>query len=91
MDLKKSKTGQTVIVGIMISITVFIAAVALIEPVKSVVIDSRDATHLDCNNETISVGQQGACIVTDWYLPIWFGVSIFAALGYITGKYLKII
>lgn len=77
--------GQAVFLGVMISIMLFITVVALIEPLKTLIVIARDPTHLDCTNTSISVGQAGTCILVDWYMFYFVGVTIAAGIGYITG------
>lgn len=78
-----NKKGQLVFVGIMIFIMVFITAVVLIEPLKQVIDLAQDADHLDCTNTSITVGQKGACVITDMTLFYFFGCCVFAGAAYI--------
>lgn len=81
-----NKKGQWVFAGIGIFFVVFAVAVALIEPLKDMIIWARDADHLDCTNTTITTGQSGTCIVVDIILPYFFISAVAAGLSYIGYK-----
>ena len=81
----EGKKSQVVFLGIMICIMLFITLVALLEPLKQIVVIARDPQHLDCSNVSISVGTSGACIITDWFIFYFAGVVIAAGIAYITG------
>jgi hypothetical protein len=49
-----------------------------ITPLKEVVETSVDSEHLDCDNETITAGENAACLVVDLALPV-FIATVFAA------------
>jgi len=83
-----NKKGQEIFGGIMVIFIVFIVLVILIEPLKQVIIIGRDAQHLDCDNASISVGQSGACILTDWYMFYFLGAVMAASFYYIGRKFL---
>jgi len=85
----KGKKGQFIFAGIMIAIMVFIAAVALITPLKDVIELGRDANHLDCTNTSIGVGVRATCILVDMWLFYFVGVVIAGGMGFVTGKRIK--
>jgi len=78
-----NKAGQATLVGLMVFVFVFIAAVALIPSLKTVIDDARSTTHLDCDNTSISLGQQATCLVVDIYMFYFMGVVIFGAGSYL--------
>lgn len=79
-----NKRGQArTIVGIMYFMTIFIVCVAMIVPLKIHIDVARDVANLNCDAEGNSFGVQSTCILLDWVLPYFFGVCVFAALGYI--------
>ena len=78
-----NRKGQLVFIGIMIFVMVFITAVAFIEPMKEVITWAENSTNLDCANTSISVGQKGACVITDMTLFYFFGCCVFAGAAYI--------
>ncbi len=71
-------TGNKSITGIFTSIFVFVLVVALIEPLKDIIILFRDSGHLDCGNAAASVGAKLACLVVDiwlfWFIALVFGI-----------------
>jgi len=81
-----NKKGQAVFVGIMIAIMVFITAVVLITPLKEVINLGRDVDHLDCENESIGVGERATCILIDMWLFYFVGTCIAGGIGFITMK-----
>lgn len=81
--------GQTVFAGIMIFFMVFITIISLIEPLKDQITTSRDVSHLDCANSSISVGTKGTCVVVDFTLFYFVGMGIAAGAAYLTGRWLN--
>lgn len=75
------RKGQYVFLGIQLSILVLIVIIVCIDALKTQIIDARSANNLDCNNSSISTGQQGACIITDWYLFAWVGTGLGVSIG----------
>lgn len=84
-----NKRGQAIFVKIMIAIMVFITAIVLITPLKEVITTGRDVDHLDCVNESISVGNRATCILVDLWLFYFVGVCIAGGLAFITVKKIK--
>ena len=78
-----NKNGQTVVLGLMIAIFIFLASVVLIAPMKDMIDVARDSTHLDCDNTSISTGQKGTCLIVDLYLPYFVGAVLAAGIGFI--------
>jgi|TARA_Y100000310_G_scaffold318029_1_gene371620 hypothetical protein len=81
-----NKKGQTVFVGIMVAIMVFITLVVLITPLKEAVTIGRDSDHLDCGNQNITTGQKATCILVDLWLFYFVGVAMAGGIGFITGR-----
>lgn len=79
----KNKKGQTIVLGLMIAIFVFIVAVVLIPSLKDMVDDARDTNSLDCDNTSISTGQKGTCLIVDLYIPYFIGAVLAAGAAYI--------
>ena len=73
-----SSTGPHAMVGVMIAALLFITSVVLITPLKEVTSIGRASA--DCTNESLSTGEEGACIILDWFFPIFlltvFGISV---------------
>lgn len=84
-----NKKGQSIFVGIMVAIMVFITAIVLIEPLKDGIDIGRDPSHLDCTNESITVGTKATCILVDFWLFYFVGVCIAGGVGFITVRRLK--
>lgn len=89
MDLTKNRRGQTVFIGIMIAIMVFITVVVLIDPLKDMIIWTRLPSNLDCTNSSITAGQKATCIIVDFTLFYYVGMGIAAGAAYISWKKLK--
>lgn len=76
-----NKKGQVALFGVMVAVFLFFAAVALIPAIKDNIVIARDATHLDCDNTSISTGQKATCLIVDLYLPYYIGVAIAVGFG----------
>lgn len=73
----------------MIAIMVFIVAIVLINPLKEVITTGRDVDHLDCGNQSITVGTRATCILVDLWLFYFIGVTIAGGIAFITAKRIK--
>jgi len=82
---KMNKKAQTVFVGIMIAVVVFVTAVVMIEPIKDFIDTARSPSNLDCDNSSINVYKRGTCVLAGMYLPYFFGVVVLAGAAYVTG------
>ena len=80
-----NKKGQHIFVGMMISVMVFIVAVQFLDPLKTQIETARDVPNLDCGNSSISTGTKATCIVVDWTLFYYTGISIAVGAGVILG------
>ena len=86
MDVKNNK-GQVALLGLMIGIIVFFAAMAFLPAMTSVISTARGTSQLDCTNSSISDGQKSTCLIVDITLPVFIGTIIALAGAYITAKY----
>lgn len=84
--MKKNKHGQVMLFGIMIALMTFLFALAIIPSLKDVIGESRDATHLDCSNESISTGQAGSCLIVDLYLPALLLAILVGGLSWVGAR-----
>lgn len=78
-----NRRGQLIFLGIMMAVTIFIVAVVLIEPIKSMITIARDSDHLDCESESLTTGEEMTCIITDSFLPIFIGFLVAIAIAYL--------
>lgn len=78
-----SKRGQVAVLGLMIAVFVFLAAITFIEPMQNMISTARDSSNLDCENTSISTGQASTCLVVDLYLPYFIGAVLAAGVGFI--------
>lgn len=79
------KKSQFIFIGLMLAILTTVAVIALIEPLKLVIDIARDADHLNCAATNLSVGTASTCIITDFYMLSFVGVSLGAGLAFLTG------
>ena len=89
-----NKKGQVVFYTLMLSMVVFILAMALAPTVKQFVDDAREPTSatqvgMDCNNATISDFNKAGCVLVDLGLPYFF-FGMLALAGIIVGAKLII-
>ena len=73
-------SGKRTATGVLTSIFVFIVTVALITPLKDLIILARDATHLNCGGAGIAVGANLTCIFVDLWLFYVIAISIASAV-----------
>ena len=81
-----NKKGQKIIVFIMISIMIFIAAVNLIKPLNESVTDVMNATNLNCSNPSATKFEIATCNIVDMGFFYFVSVCIAVGLAAITGK-----
>jgi len=82
-----NKKGQVFLVGLMLGIVAFMAAMVFIDPLSDVINEARGTTQLDCSNSSISDGHKLTCLEVDILLPAFIGVVIALAGAYITAKF----
>jgi len=83
MNLK----GQAMLVGLMLGIMGFMAAMIFIDPLVDVIREARASDQLDCSNASISDGTKSTCLLVDITLPAFIGVVIGLAGWYISAKF----
>ncbi len=87
----KSKKGAVVILTFMIGLVFLILALALAPAIQESTSIARNESSnnsigLDCDNESISNFNKGACIVSDISLPYFIGFVLFAAGAITVGR-----
>ena len=80
--------GQVAVLGLMIGILVFFAAMAFLPAMTSVITTARGTSQLDCTNASISDGQKATCLIVDITLPVFIGTILGLAGAYMTAKYI---
>ena len=65
--------GQVMLVGLMIGIIAFMAAMVFIDPIKDVITEARGASQLNCAGD-ISDGAKMTCLMVDLILPAFIGI-----------------
>lgn len=83
-----NRTGQTMLLGIMLSVFFFMIAFVFIAPLSQIVEDARDSSQLDCSNSSISDGSKATCLITGVMLPYFIGVVLAVAAGLITARFI---
>lgn len=76
---KKAEIGS-IGFSIVIGISLFIVAMAVVNLLTPEITNARAATALDCTNSSISDGTKLTCLAVDWAIPGYF-LAIFAAFG----------
>ena len=66
--------GKKQVSGVITAIVVFVITTILIEPLKDFIILARDASHLNCAAEGLTVATRLSCLVIDLWL-FWFIVT----------------
>jgi hypothetical protein len=77
-----NKKAQGGIFGIMVLIYIIMLVLITIPIIKQSSDSSRDISHLDCTNTSISLFNQLTCIVVDSYLFFWVSGAFFAGVAY---------
>ena len=73
-------SGKRTVTGVLTSIFVFVVTVALITPLKDLIILARDATHLNCGSAGITLGANLTCIFVDLWLFYVIAIAIASAV-----------
>jgi len=82
-----NKKGQTVLVGIAITVVVIIALFQMIPILNDELVDIR--SDLSCGTDGLTTGQIATCIILDTTLWYFAAIALAAAIGAIGGKFLK--
>ena len=73
--------GQTLGLGIIIAITIFIVGMLAVNFLKPEITRARDATNLDCaNTDVISDATKLTCLAVDILIP-YFILLVFSVTG----------
>ena len=83
-----NRGGQVMLVGLMIGIIAFMAAMVFIDPIKDVVTESRGTTQLDCSNTSITDGNKMTCLIVDLMLPAFIGICFALAATALGSKFI---
>ncbi len=70
--------GKKQVSGVITAIVVFVVTSILINPLKDLIIITRDATHLNCASTSISVASRLSCLAIDLWL-FWFVLTAISA------------
>lgn len=81
-----NRNGQTMLLGLMMGVFLFMLAMVFIEPIKDVISSVRGTSQLDCNNSSISDGTKGTCLIVDLILPYFIITIVALAGGWITAR-----
>ena len=84
--MKMDKNGQVPIVGIMVTVMVFIVLLQLITPMKEILQVAIGTDGLDCTDATLTTGVKATCVIVDSTLFYFFGVAMFSAISGILAK-----
>lgn len=88
--IKLNNKGQMVMVGFMIALTLIIATIAVIGPMKDMLTEGK--TTMGCSTPAnLSVGDNAVCIITDWSFPAFVGMCIAVAVSWLGLKQLGVI
>ena len=79
-------SGKRDISGVIGAIVIFVVTTILIEPLKTLIIIARDASHLNCAAAGISVASKMSCLVVDLWLFWLIAVTLAAAFTFIFAK-----
>ena len=79
--MNKKGAGIGIFFGMMIGVMVWIAFTQLLGPVRDQQQDARGVDQLDCDNESISIGTKGTCVIVDWTLFGWTWAVIAGIIG----------
>lgn len=90
----RNKRGQAIFFTLMLAVTVIILALALAFPVKEAIDNTTNnsgnslVSNLDCNNDSISNFDKGACVITDISMAYFIGGLLFLVGSILTAKVL---
>ena len=84
--LYNDKRGITFFFTLMLGTTIIILGLALAQPIKQFVDESRDATHMNCTNPDLNKYDEATCIGLDVLKVIEVGGLILIGIAIITAK-----
>lgn len=79
-----NKRGYTIFFSIMLGVIFFVLGLALANPLKETIVESRGVSYLDCTNSSISDQNKAVCTSLDIMQPLYIGV-IFGLAGLLFG------
>ena len=87
--MKKAQVGfgAYALFGMMMGLMVWIAFTQLLGPATDSAQEARSVDGLDCDNESISTGTKGTCIVVDWAVFGWAGAIVAVIIGLVAGTW----
>lgn len=83
-----NRKAQQAIAGWMIAIILFIAAVQMINPMKSFASTARNSANLDCDNSSITLGEKSTCVMIDFFTFYFIGMALVAGAVFFGAKFL---
>ena len=83
-----NRRGQVFLVGIILGILGFMAAMSFIDPITDVIGEARDTDQLNCSSTTITDGRKATCLLVDLTLPAFIGICMGVAGALITAKFI---
>jgi|TARA_Y100000296_G_C5165854_1_gene254529 hypothetical protein len=78
--------GQAMVFGLMIAVFVFLAAVAIIAPLKDNIAIARNADNLDCDNSTITTETRATCLIVGLYMPYFIAAVLAGGVGFVFAR-----
>lgn len=81
-----NKKGITFFYTLCLGVTIIVLGMALAQPVKQFVDESRDATHMNCANTTITKWDEATCVGLDLLKPLGIGGIILIGVAVISAK-----
>ena len=78
--------GQKEIGKVLQVIFVFVVVIVLITPLKDIIIQFRNASHLNCAGAGITIGAKALCIFVDVWLFWFVATALVAAATYFYAK-----
>lgn len=81
-----NRKADTVFMGIVFGIMIFVAGTLFISFISDRVADLAGSTGLNCDDSTISDGVKGACLITELVVPYFIIIIVSLAGGLLIGK-----
>jgi len=80
----ENKSGQAMLVGLMVFVITFIAATMMMPSLFGIVDVARDDLH--CESDNLTTGTASTCVIVDIFPAFFLGVVIAAGAGFITSR-----